>query len=393
MSHSNSRSPSWAFALAAAVSVIHCNDGEVAPQDARPTRDVMRDATVDAMTDPLDAAPDARDAGAIDVGLGDSGVDVVQDTAPPRTCPRLAAWTSSAPWGGEPSHPLPSFALGNRFYVHAQQGSTRALYLGSLDADGRIAGFRNVGDHGGGPHGFTAMVVNNDAWHFRNGHIARYRFDGAGALMGDVELIEENADTAFGGNRYVWDVAVAITNRTRVARAVVHLGGFSFAGYTCRPDLFRSPVPLARRFDRAGNFPANRPGNAAFVVTADDAGWIFARENNSSRFFRASVRGAGSPTLGTFEPTTALPMGDGNERGDLFSVGCSLFVIRGSRVFATDVRADGALSGFEAQPSLPEAQIDVHWGEGHQEGASWGIIGNYVLVTGQRRVHVARLLR
>jgi hypothetical protein len=376
------------FIVIIAMLVMGCSpvDHEDVP-DVRPSRDATADRTSAA-----DGARESAPEDALDLdGASDVARDAMNDDQPnARRCPRLGSWSSSAPWGTEPSHPLPSFALNGRFYVHTQQGGSRATHMATIDASGRVSGFRNAGDHGGGPHGFTALVANNEAWHFRNGHIARYRFDTQGMIAGDVELIEESVDTAFGANRYVWDSAIAVVNQRGAARAIVHLGGFSFSGYTYRPDVFWSPVPVARRFERVGSFPATRPGNAAYVATGDDAGWIFARESNAGRLFRASVE---RTAVRAFAQAGTLPDGDDNQRGDFFSIGCALFVIRGSRVFAADVATDGSITRWEPQPSLPEAQIDVSWGDGHQEGASWGILGEYVLVTGQRRVHVARIAR
>ena len=62
--------------------------------------------------------------------------------------------------------------------------------------------------------------------------------------------------------------------------------------------------------------------------------------------------------------------------------------MRGSKVFAADVD-DGRLRPFVEQPSLPEGQVDVTSGDGHLEGASFGVIGDHVYLTGPKRVFFA----
>ncbi|MBX3273098.1 MAG: hypothetical protein KF729_22735 [Sandaracinaceae bacterium] len=352
----------WLVALAG------CDGGHLGGRDAGADAASAGDAA-----SASDAASATDDGGALDAG----GL----------ACPRLGAWRASAPWGEAASHPMPSFALGARFYVHTDGG--RALQLADVGADGTLSAWRDAGDHGGGPHGFTALALGGEAYHFRNGHIARFRFRGDGALDGDVELLEESVETAFGGNRYVWDVAVALGDES-APRGIVHLGGFSFTGYAYRPHVTRSAHPIGARFERVGDFPVERPGNAAYVASGAGDGWIFAREAAGDRLFRARVAGL---DVGAFEEIAPLPAGDDNGRGDLFAVGCTLFAIRGRRVFGAEVSAEGGLAPFEAQPALPEPQIDVSWGDGHQEGAAWGVASGHVHVTGPRRVYSAPILR
>jgi hypothetical protein len=366
--------------LASAVSFVS-GCGDPAPRPG------ASDASIDARdqdSGTIDAAS-AIEAGSDAGAEADAAYDAGADVGSTRACPRLGPWQASERWGDAASHPMPSFALGDRFYVHTD-GAQRLLMADVL-ADGTLGPWRDAGDHGGGPHGFTAVVIGGEAFHFRNGHIARFRFRPDGTLDGDVELLEESVDTAFGGNRYVWDSAVAITE-AGAPRGVVHLGGFSFAGYAYRPHVMRTGWPLGARFERAGDFPSERPGNAAFVESADGGGWIFARRAGHPALFRARVDGA---RVGELEELGLLPDGDDNGRGDLVAVGCTLVAVRGRKVFAADVAADGTLGAFEAQADLPEPQIDVSWGEGHQEGASWGIARGHLLLTGPRRVFSAAI--
>jgi hypothetical protein len=89
----------------------------------------------------------------------------------------------------------------------------------------------------------------------------------------------------------------------------------------------------------------------------------------------------------------APPPGDGNLRGDLVAVDATLVWVRGSRVHAALVDARGAPGPWRAMPPLPEAQVDVHWGDGHHEGAGWGLTPDALFVTGPRAVYGARVRR
>ena len=369
-------------ALLAAVGLVGCDGTLPGRLDTGPRADVSSIDTIDTS---------AIDAGSIDTGLIDTGaIDAIDtasiDAASTTGCPRLGPWRPSEPWGDAASHPMPSFVRGDRFYVHTD--AVHTMRVADIDTAGVLGPWRDAGDHGGGPHGFTALALGDEVFHFRNGHIARFRFRPDGALEGDVELLEESVDVAFGGNRYVWDVAVAITDGT-TPRGVLHLGGFSFTGYEYRPHVMRRASPVGGHFERLGDSPVSRPGNAAYVSLDATHGVVFLRENGGARLFRAHVTGL---DVSAFEELAALPDGDDNGRGDLIAVGCTLVVVRGARVFAADVASDGALSAFEAQPSLPEPQIDVSWGEGHQEGASWGLARGHLHLAGPRRVYSSELL-
>jgi hypothetical protein len=359
-------------ALLAALGLVACDGTLPGRLDTGPRADV---SAIEA--GPFDAA--SIDATAIDATAIDAASTMTG-------CPRLGPWRASEPWGDAASHPMPSFVHDDRFYVHTD--AARAMRVADIDAAGALGAWRDAGDHGGGPHGFTAVVLHDEVFHFRNGHIATFRFRPDGALDGDVALLEESVDLAFGGNRYVWDVAVAITDGT-TPRGVVHLGGFSFTGYEYRPHVLRRASPIEGRFERVGDFPVSRPGNAAYVSIDAIHGFVFARESAGARLFRARVDGL---DVSSFEELAALPDGDDNGRGDVIAIGCTLVVIRGARVFVADVASDGALSTFEPAPSLPEPQIDVSWGDGHQEGASWGLARGYVHVAGPRRVYSSEIL-
>ena len=294
---------------------------------------------------------------------------------------------------GHVSHPLPSFASGGWFYVHtkvADGGGERILYAAKPGADGALGPWQVASDdHGGGPHGFTAVDVDGDAYHFRNGHIARYVLSD-GLMEGDVVLVEDDVETAFGGNKYVWDSAVYVAF-SGGARQLVHLGGFSFTGYTYRPDVYRSAVPIEPAFTDAGlDHPSERPGKvAAYAPEGAAVAHIFTGEGAGAGLWRGSVDEGG--VVAGWEPLGELPEGTDNGRGDLFVAGRSLFAIRGAAVYRADVGEGGALSPWTEAAALPEAQIDVNWGDGHLEGAAYGVIGEHVHVMGPKRAYSARL--
>jgi hypothetical protein len=315
---------------------------------------------------------------------------------PSTGCYAVGAWKASAAFadGSRVSHPLPSFASNGYYYVHTMKsgGDDRKLLSAEALPGGGLSGWQQASaDHGGGPHGFTAIDVAGTPYHFRNGHIARYVLK-AGVMQGDVVLIEDSTSTAFGGNKYVWDSAVFVELPSG-ERHVFHLGGFSFAGYTYRKDIYRSAVPVASSFTKVpgSGHPASRPGRAAFFAPSGAGhGYLFTGEGQGSSLWRARIDPGGA--LGPFVKLADLPQGSDNGRGELFVYGRTLFVIRGASVFRASVDVQGALGTWKQAPALPEAQIDVSWGDGHLEGQAHGIIGSFVYVTGPKKVYHAPLV-
>jgi hypothetical protein len=314
--------------------------------------------------------------------------------APAGECRSITAWTTSAPFVADAdhvSHPLPSFARAGAYYVHTMKkdASDRALMFAALTPDGALGPWQvATPDHGGGPHGFTAITVGDDAYHFRNGHIARYVFAPDGTVPGDVELLEDSPDTAFGGNKYVWDTAVHLP--LPAGAQVLHLGGFSFTGYTYRPDVYRSPVPLAPSFTDTGlDHPSGeRPGKSVFTLTGD-GGWIYTGRGDGPALWRGDIDAGGALLGWTALPD--LPAGTDNGRGDLFIAGRTLFTVRGAAVFHADLGPTGDPGPWIPDASLPGPQIDVHWGEGHLEGAAYAVLDDRVHLTGPTQVYSADL--
>jgi hypothetical protein len=79
--------------------------------------------------------------------------------------------------------------------------------------------------------------------------------------------------------------------------------------------------------------------------------------------------------------------------GELFALGDTLFAVRGARVFTTRLDPSGTPTSWASAPSLPEDQVNVTWGDGHQEGASWGVLRDTVYLSGPTRVFYARIVR
>lgn len=319
---------------------------------------------------------------------------VLEVMPPAGACRELGPWASSAPFAdaGHVSHPLPSFASHGHYFVHTKTldgAEERILYSAQPQADGSLTPWQVAWpDHGGGPHGYTGIDVDGFPAHFRNGHIARYVVDDQG-LVQSIDAVEENVDTSFGGNRYVWDSAVYAALPSG-PRWIIHLGGFSFTGYTYRPNVYRGEVPVTPMFTSMGiDHPAERPGRAAFFGI-DDFGFVITGESGAAALWSSRLTADGA--MAAWSALPELPPGTGNERGELIAAGRSLLAIRGSRVVRADLRDDGTLTPWIDQPSLPEDQVDMTWGDGHLEGAAHGILGEFVYVTGTKQVHHARLV-
>ena len=351
------------------------------------TPEAPGDRTITATVDP-DGALDDPDP-------SDQSRSAVITVAASAECRTIAAWGASAPFADDAhvSHPLPSFAHEGWFYVHTKTkdgAEDRRLMAARPEADGALGPWQEASaDHGGGPHGFTAVEADGRAYHFRNGHIARFELTD-GVMQGDVTLLEDDPNTAFGGNKYVWDSAVYARLGAGPAY-LIHLGGFSFTGYQYRPDVYRSGVPLAPAFTDVGlDHPAQRPGKAAFWgPAAASHGFLFTGEGDGARLWRSRI-----DMDGGLEPWTQLgdlPAGTGNQRGDLFVAGRTLFAVRGAAVLRADIREGGELAPWAPVASLPEDQVDISWGEGHAEGAAYGIIGDFIYLAGPKRAFYARL--
>jgi len=320
------------------------------------------------------------------------------------TSTTIGPWSSTTPFGGV-SHPLPAFANGNKFYVHTNN-NTRDLYFGIPQPDGNITSWTLAwDDHGGGPHGYTAVNANGVPFHFRNGNIIRYDLNQSGLVTGITNLAS-SVNTSFGCKRYVWDTAVYVPFTQN--KYVFHLGGFSFSNneagcsvpYAFNGSIFKSSVPINGDFTDTGmtrpDYVTNEggPGKSIFFLPDSNSsfGYIYTKSNTGNALSRIRVTQEGN--LETWTNSGDIPQGDANQHGDMFIVGSTLFIVRGGKVFSSNLDPQsGALSAWsDDPPDLPEQQTFITtWGGGENEGASWGVIGDYVYVTGDTKVFYSRV--
>ncbi len=384
------------FAFGACVFLLACSSDEAA-QDSG-----AGDAPAGDVAAPKDASSDGI---ALDADAGASG-----------RCSTLGAWATTAAFADSTrqSHSQPSVAFGSSYCVWTitipYASSQSWIYCAKQNAaDGSLSPWQQSPHPHGGHQGFTAATVDGKVYMFRNGHIAWYEASSTGdALTGNEITTESSQAAAYGGHYWMWDSAV-YAPFSDGSKWVVHLSGFDMTlestygnGPGAYPaNVFAAKVPLPQAFTSTGQkHPAsqssNRPGKSAFFAGAGQTtGYVFvtidAYGGPSPALWRASLTSAGA--LSGFTQMPDVPSGDDNQRGDAFFAGQTLFVVRGSKVFGADVDpATGKLGSWKNQPALPEPQIDMTWG-GESEGQSWGVIGDYVYLTGQKTVHYAKITR
>ncbi|MCA9696616.1 MAG: hypothetical protein KC431_03740, partial [Myxococcales bacterium] len=362
MAHAHSSRRVLRLAVVCAVFVPACGE-EGRPGSSASIGDWTGDASDDIGSDDSDASDgsSSSDSGSSDSSSSDSSSSESSSSSTGETgeCLALAGFSASEPFasGDRHSHPLPSFAVGNHYYVHTMiAGDSRELWSAPAGQGGALGPWQLASpDHGGGPHGFAAIRVGAEAYHFRNGHIARYPLTAEGLMNGDVILVENDPNAAFAGERYVWDTVVHAVFGDG-AQQLLHLGGFSFTPYDYRRELMRNTVPPGPVFTQTGlQHPATRPGKSTFY-SADGAGhgWVYSGEGEGQRLWRLQVAGDGTP-LGGYVELASTPAGDDNGRGDLITLDRTLFVVRGSQVFRTFIDpATGDLGDWTLHASLPE---------------------------------------
>jgi hypothetical protein len=303
----------------------------------------------------------------------------------------LDAWQSRLLPGQ--SHHLPSWASGDYFYVHTFDGS---IYRTSV-ANGRITSWQNAGDYAGGPQGFVVLVADDTPYAFRNGHVIRYdinashNIQGMSCLEWASQSCQGAPSTAFGNIKYMWDSAVYVPLGIGY---IFHLGGFNMTDHAYSVHTIHSntlPLMAPVRFVPAGNVPTTRPYKAVFYRASNQYGFIYMGTLEQC-IWRIRVNANGS--TGAWEVAHGYPAGE-NDRGDMFVIDNQLFIIRGSKVYqATIDGTTGDLSAWNDEPpDLGERQVTVTWNPTEPEPASYGIIGDYVCVTGSTRVFCAHITR
>ncbi len=314
--------------------------------------------------------------------------DVADAQGAPTT---LEAWQSKAL--PAPSHPLPSWGRGGYFYVHTSNGSVYATSI----SDGRMTDWQNAGAYAGGPQGFMVLVAGNTPYAFRNGHVIRYDVDASNLIQGLSCLEWTSAScsgapgAAFGEIKYMWDSAAEVSLGSGY---VYHLGGFNMTTHSYDVNtMHKQPMPLTPpvRFTPAGSAPTSIPYKGAFYRASSSYGFIY-MGTLERVIWRMRVNADGSHSA--WDMAGAYPQGQ-NDRGDLFVIDDQLFVIRGKKVYqATLNAATGAISAWRDEPpDLSEFQVTLTWNATEPEPASWGIIGDYVCVTGTTRAFCAHIKR
>jgi hypothetical protein len=383
----------WSVSAACVFAAVLC----ACSSDAQPDADAG-DAMASDVAPPNDASPD---------------VGANADAAPSGACSTLGAWATTAPFAdaGRQSHAQPSVAFGTSYCVWTittpYVSSQSWIYCAKQNGDGSLSPWQQSPHPHGGHQGFTAATVDGKVYMFRNGHIATYEVSPSGdALTGNEITTEASQATAYGGHYWMWDSAVYAPFADGT-KWVVHLSGFDMTlestygnGPGAYPaNVYAAKVPVPQAFTSTSqkhpaSLSSNRPGKSAFIAgPGQTTGYVFvtidAYGSPSPALWRASLTSAGA--LSSFTQMPDMPIGDDNQRGDVFFAGQTLFVVRGSKVFGADVDAStGNLKSWTTQPDLPEPQIDLTWG-GESEGQAWGVIGDYVYLTGQKTVHYARI--
>ncbi len=309
------------------------------------------------------------------------------------------------------SHPLPALVVGNKFYVHterrADDGSVieRKLYYGIPGQNGNISQWVTAwGNHGGGPHGYTALNIDGSIYHFRNGHIIYYDMDSSGAVTNEVELVNPTGPPGYGGHLWMWDTAVYVNFSQN--KRIIHLAGFDMSPHEYRTQIFRKNLPLEypASFSYTGKDRppgCDKAGKSVLYLSSTSAsyGWIYTTGNDGecNNIWRIKVNQSENGDDGGLETwigSGTLPDGDGNKRGDMFILGSTLFKVRGTKVYSAEIDSQsGALSPWsDTPPDLPETQNQMlTWGGGENEGPTWGVIGNYVYVAGDTKVFYAQI--
>jgi len=305
---------------------------------------------------------------------------------------------------GNRTHPAPSFALENRYYVIGQD--LKAWYA-NQQGDGSLGPWVEAGFDSTAAHGYTVAVAQNHAYMFRNGHLMDVHDGGGQTVVADT--LESGMGDPYSGIYFVWDTAVTATFGSK--QVIYHLGGYDspalHKGYT--QDIHSAEVPpggftQGTRFNRlsqktpTGGSSTDGSGaqyKAAYIAGNDDSyGFIYMGQAGQSSLWRIKAKNDGS-LEGSWQQVEDLPGGTGNQRGDMLSYENYLYSIRGSKFARRQVNKTNGefIGGWESLASLPSAQLDSSfvWGGNHPEGASYGIMNGYLYVTSDQYVYYISL--
>lgn len=339
-------------------------------------------------------------------------VSAKKETIAQITTTTLGQWRETAPFTTNSdiiSHQLSSFARGNYFYVltmnrNALSPDPRIIYKAQQQANGNLGNWSDaMNNHATGPQGFTVTTAENSIYHSWYGLVRQYNFDGSGNITGytNLEKLDGSGneisipDPNGGYNEYVWDTTVFVPFDTN--KYIFHLGGWDMRNYGYELNLYRINYPINNpaEFQYLGRSTPERSYKAAFYRgTGLNYGYIYTQQRDAGKILKIRVNSDGS--VGSWQDAGSLPPQKGsNMLGDMFIIDNQLFIIRGKGVYRNQINpTDGNLSAWDdSPPDLPNEQIIPAWTGGHPEGASYGIIGNYIYVTGNDRVYFSQILR
>lgn len=310
------------------------------------------------------------------------------------------------------SHPLPAFAFGNYFYIQTKciqdpaipwptqdprNANQRNIYKAQQQTEGKLGPWSKDLDTGLSVYGFTAVNTEQGPFNFILGTLGNYKIGSNGNI---TELVDYGSGptSTFDGIRYIWDNATYISFDTN--KYIFHLGGFKYGdpSYPNSYDnsIFRKKLPISQNttFERLSTTSPDFTYKAAFYrPSGANYGFIYIGfKDNRSKISRIRVNEDGS-LVGNWQNSANLSLNSEEIYGDMFVIGDQLFVIRGKKVFQATINPnDGSLSSWRSANPLPEDQVkDPVWTDGHPEGASYGIIGCYVYVTGKDKVFYAKI--
>lgn len=301
---------------------------------------------------------------------------------------------------GNRTHPAPSFALENRYYVLGQNDQEGKAWWANQQGNGSLGAWVEATFEAWSQQGYSAVVAKNHAYILRNGHILDMK-DGGAQTLTDTELAP--GGNGFNGNNMVWDTAVTATFGNK--QFIYHLGGFDMGRYNYVNVIHSAEVPdggftAGTRFNQLSQTTptSGSPGDgsgaqykAAFIAGSDgNSGYIFMGQAGSNALWRIKAMSDGS-LQGSWGQVSDLPSGTDNQRGDLLSYGNYLYSIRGRSFYRIQVNTgDGSFTGaWETLALLPSAQVgsSFTWGGNHPEGASYGIMNGFLYVTSDEYVY------
>ncbi len=297
-------------------------------------------------------------------------------------------WLESEPFytNTTRSHPLPSFAAGNYYYVMLKTPASHAKYAEIL-SDGSLGEWKvaTKGESDNSGRGYNAVSFDGTGYLLRYGRVLKQITSADGDIVNEADV--GNGPNNVGGHGYYWLGSVLAD--FGATRWVYIFGGFDLDPHvyvfdgTYRSNNLASASTWS--WTHIGKkFPGAYPYKGAFYKASDAYGFIYVADRDGTLY---KIRVDSNGNLGTWSSAGVnFPSAD---RGDYFVANNKLWVIRGSKVYYGDIdSSSGNISAFDdSPPDLPGPQIEMDWGDGHNEGNSWAIVNDVIYVTGPDRVY------